>query len=125
MSAISASVKVGASLLHATRVICVRGSISLSLLEVGSASAASQGQSTATVTVAAEQDRMQRQRHEQKEGMSRDGGRRDNNIGYAMVPIEFAELGTELEIERPAGTSAVAVEKPFIAIQRRVGRTRG
>jgi aminomethyltransferase len=31
------------------------------------------------------------------------------------VPIELAELGTELEVERPEGTtSAVVVEKPFI-----------
>ncbi len=37
------------------------------------------------------------------------------NIGYAMVPIEHAELGTELEVEVPSGkTSAVVVERPFI-----------
>jgi aminomethyltransferase len=41
--------------------------------------------------------------------------RLEKNIGFAMVPIEFAELGTELEVERPEGTtSAVVVEKPFI-----------
>jgi glycine cleavage system aminomethyltransferase T len=41
--------------------------------------------------------------------------RLEKNIGFAMVPIEFAELGTELEVERPDGTtSAVVVEKPFI-----------
>jgi glycine cleavage system aminomethyltransferase T len=41
--------------------------------------------------------------------------RLEKNIGYAMVPIEHAELGTELEVERPEGkTSAVVVEKPFI-----------
>jgi glycine cleavage system aminomethyltransferase T len=59
--------------------------------------------------------------------VSKDGGRvgevtsacfsprLEKNIGFAMVPIELAELGTELEVERPDGkTSAVVVEKPFI-----------
>src|SRR5439155_4481104 len=41
--------------------------------------------------------------------------RLEKNIGYAMVPIEFAELGTELEVETPAEkTSAVVVRRPFI-----------
>jgi glycine cleavage system aminomethyltransferase T len=41
--------------------------------------------------------------------------RLEKNIGFAMVPIEHAELDTELEVERPEGTtSAVVVEKPFI-----------
>jgi glycine cleavage system aminomethyltransferase T len=41
--------------------------------------------------------------------------RLEKNIGFAMVPIEHAELGIELEVERPEGTtSAVVVEKPFI-----------
>jgi aminomethyltransferase len=41
--------------------------------------------------------------------------RLDKTIGFAMVPTELAELGTELEVERPEGTtSAVVVEKPFI-----------
>ena len=41
--------------------------------------------------------------------------RLEKNIGYAMVPIEHSELGTEFEVERPDGTaSAVVVEKPFI-----------
>ena len=41
--------------------------------------------------------------------------RLEKNIGYAMVPIEHAELGTELEVERPDGTvSATVVEMPFI-----------
>jgi glycine cleavage system aminomethyltransferase T len=41
--------------------------------------------------------------------------RLEKNIGFAMVPSEHAELGTELEVERPEGTtSAVVVEKPFI-----------
>jgi aminomethyltransferase len=41
--------------------------------------------------------------------------RLEQNIGFAMVPIEHAGLGTELDVERPEGTtSAVVVEKPFI-----------
>ncbi len=41
--------------------------------------------------------------------------RLDKNIGYAMVPIEFANLGTEVEVETPSErTSAVVVHKPFI-----------
>ena len=41
--------------------------------------------------------------------------RLEKNIGYAMVPIEQSELGTELEVERPEGkVSATVVEKPFI-----------
>ena len=41
--------------------------------------------------------------------------RLEKNIGYAMVPTEHSDLGTELEVERPEGTtSAVIVEKPFI-----------
>jgi glycine cleavage system aminomethyltransferase T len=41
--------------------------------------------------------------------------RLEKNIGYAMVPIEHSELGTELEVERPEGkVEATVVEKPFI-----------
>ena len=41
--------------------------------------------------------------------------RLEKNIGFAMVPIEHSELGTELEIERPEETvSAVVVQKPFV-----------
>jgi aminomethyltransferase len=43
----------------------------------------------------------------------------EKNIGFAMVPTEFAELGTELEVERPEETvSAVVVPKPFIDPQK-------
>jgi glycine cleavage system aminomethyltransferase T len=43
----------------------------------------------------------------------------EKNIGYAMVPTEFAELGTEFEVERPEETvSAVVVPKPFIDPQK-------
>jgi glycine cleavage system aminomethyltransferase T len=41
--------------------------------------------------------------------------RLEKNIGYAMVPIVHAELGTELEVETPSEkTSAVVVRRPFI-----------
>ncbi|HEX2235314.1 MAG TPA: glycine cleavage T C-terminal barrel domain-containing protein [Actinomycetota bacterium] len=41
--------------------------------------------------------------------------RLEKNIGYAMVPIELTELGTELEVETPhARSRAVVVQKPFI-----------
>jgi len=41
--------------------------------------------------------------------------RLEKNIGYAMVPIELAELGTEVVVETPdERTSAVVVRKPFI-----------
>jgi glycine cleavage system aminomethyltransferase T len=41
--------------------------------------------------------------------------RLEKNIGYAMVPVEQAELGTELEVETPRErTSAVVVRKPFV-----------
>jgi aminomethyltransferase len=41
--------------------------------------------------------------------------RLEKNIGYAMVPTEHSELGTELEIERPDETvGAVVVPMPFV-----------
>jgi glycine cleavage system aminomethyltransferase T len=41
--------------------------------------------------------------------------RLERNIGFAMVPVELAELGSELEVETPHGrSSAVVVEKPFV-----------
>ena len=37
------------------------------------------------------------------------------NIGYAMVPVEYADMGTELEVAHPTGSrSATVVKKPFI-----------
>jgi aminomethyltransferase len=40
--------------------------------------------------------------------------RLDKNIGFAMVPIEHAELGTELEVERPEGVvSATVADRVF------------
>jgi glycine cleavage system aminomethyltransferase T len=45
--------------------------------------------------------------------------RLEKNIGYAMVPTEHSELGTEFEVERPDETvSAVVVPKPFIDPQK-------
>ena len=39
----------------------------------------------------------------------------ENHFGYAMVPVEYTELGTELEVETPRErTSAVVVRRPFI-----------
>jgi aminomethyltransferase len=47
--------------------------------------------------------------------------RLEKNIGYAMVPIEFAELGTEVAVETPdERTSAVVVRKPFIDPQKQI-----
>ena len=41
--------------------------------------------------------------------------RLEKNIGYAMLPIALAELGTELEVETATGSqTAVVVRKPFI-----------
>jgi aminomethyltransferase len=41
--------------------------------------------------------------------------RTDRNIGYAMVPIERADLGNEFEVRPPGGPrNAVVVPKPFI-----------
>ena len=41
--------------------------------------------------------------------------RLEKNIGYAMVPTEQSELGTEYEIEKPDETvGAVVVPKPFV-----------
>lgn len=37
------------------------------------------------------------------------------NIGYAMVPIEYADIGTEIQVEHPEGPrDGVVVKKPFI-----------
>jgi glycine cleavage system aminomethyltransferase T len=45
--------------------------------------------------------------------------RLERNIGFAMLPTEFTELGTELEVETPHGRSAArVVPKPFIDPQK-------
>ncbi len=37
------------------------------------------------------------------------------NIGYAMVPVQYAEMGTELTAETPLGeAAATVVAKPFV-----------
>jgi aminomethyltransferase len=47
--------------------------------------------------------------------------RLEKNIGYAMVPIELAKLGTEVTVETPdERTSAVVVGKPFIDPQKEI-----
>jgi len=39
----------------------------------------------------------------------------EKNIGYANVPVEYSDLGTELEVLHPEGPrAAVVVRKPFI-----------
>ena len=49
--------------------------------------------------------------------------RLEKNIGYAMVPVEFTELGTELEVETPSEkTSAVVVRRPFIDPEKEIPR---
>jgi aminomethyltransferase len=51
--------------------------------------------------------------------------RLEKNIGYAMLPIEFAELGTELELDADgAGRQAVVVEKPFIDPKKEIPKQR-
>ena len=47
--------------------------------------------------------------------------RLEKNIGFAMVPIDYAEFGTELEVETPSGrTEAIVVRKPFIDPQKEI-----
>jgi aminomethyltransferase len=51
--------------------------------------------------------------------------RLEKNIGYAMLPIEFAELGTELEVDVDGGgRQAVVVEKPFIDPKKEIPKQR-
>jgi glycine cleavage system aminomethyltransferase T len=51
--------------------------------------------------------------------------RLEKNIGYAMLPIEFAQLGTELELDADgAGRQAVVVEKPFIDPKKEIPKQR-
>jgi glycine cleavage system aminomethyltransferase T len=47
--------------------------------------------------------------------------RLEKNIGFAMVPIELAEFGTELEVSTPIErTSAIVVRRPFIDPEKEV-----
>jgi glycine cleavage system aminomethyltransferase T len=51
--------------------------------------------------------------------------RLNKNIGYAMVPIELAELGTELEVEVDGDRrDAVVVEMPFIDPKKEIPKQR-
>jgi aminomethyltransferase len=46
------------------------------------------------------------------------------NIGYALVPIEYADLGTELTVRSNVGDSAArVVEKPFIDPKKETPKT--
>jgi len=46
------------------------------------------------------------------------------NIGYAMVPIEYAAVGSELTVQTPGGErGAVVVEKPFIDPKKEIPKT--
>jgi aminomethyltransferase len=47
--------------------------------------------------------------------------RLEKNIGFAMLPIEHAELGTEVVVQTPTGAvPAVVVRKPFIDPQKEI-----
>jgi glycine cleavage system aminomethyltransferase T len=51
--------------------------------------------------------------------------RLDKNIGYAMVPVELAELGTELEVEVDGDRrDAVVVAMPFIDPKKEIPKQR-
>ena len=51
--------------------------------------------------------------------------RLEKNIGYAMVPIELAELGTELEVDVYGDSrDAVVVEMPFIDPKKEIPKQR-
>ena len=51
--------------------------------------------------------------------------RLEKNIGYAMVPIELAELGTELEVEVDGESrEAGVVEMPFIDPKKEIPKQR-
>jgi glycine cleavage system aminomethyltransferase T len=46
------------------------------------------------------------------------------NIGYALVPIEYADLGTELTVKSNVGeTAARVVERPFIDPKKETPKT--
>ncbi|MDP9475263.1 MAG: glycine cleavage system protein T [Actinomycetota bacterium] len=50
--------------------------------------------------------------------------RLEKNIGYAMVPIEYVEYGTELVVETPHGRQrAVVVRRPFIDPEKEIPKT--
>jgi aminomethyltransferase len=50
--------------------------------------------------------------------------RLEKNIGYALVPIEYADLGTELTVRKATGeVTATVVEKPFIDPKKETPKT--
>ncbi len=50
--------------------------------------------------------------------------RLEKNIGYAMVPIQYVEYGTELVVETPFGRQrAVVVRRPFVDPQKEIPKT--
>jgi aminomethyltransferase len=50
--------------------------------------------------------------------------RLEKNIGYALVPIEYADLGTELTVKSNVGeTTARVVERPFIDPKKQTPKT--
>ena len=51
--------------------------------------------------------------------------RLDKNIGYALVPIELAKLGTELEVDVAGDRrQAIVVEMPFIDPKKEIPKQR-
>jgi aminomethyltransferase len=47
--------------------------------------------------------------------------RLDRNIGYAWVPIESADVGTQLQVQTPEGeATATVASMPFIDPQKRI-----
>lgn len=50
--------------------------------------------------------------------------RLEKNIGYAMVPMEYVEHGTELTVETPRGRAdAVVVRRPFVDPEKEIPKT--
>ena len=50
--------------------------------------------------------------------------RLQKNIGYALVPIEYADLGTELTVKKDTGeVTATVVRKPFIDPKKETPKT--
>jgi len=49
----------------------------------------------------------------------------EKSIGFAMVPIEYAKLGTRLDIVLPSGDTreATVVEKPFVDPEQRIQKS--
>jgi aminomethyltransferase len=51
--------------------------------------------------------------------------RLEKNIGYAMIPTELAQLGTELEVDVEGDRrDAIVVQKPFIDPKKEIPKQR-